>query len=90
MFSKVRFELQSDLDFPITEEMFKQIWLERLKEDKGYVETLRNAVKGIASMRNTVANLMKFLIGHLQLTSDPKALVNAFRQNGKGTSEEVT
>ena len=65
MFSKVRFELHSDLDFPVTEEMFKQIWLERLKEDKGYGETLRNAVKGIASMRSTVAGLMESLAGHL-------------------------
>ena len=40
-------------------------------------------------MRSTVAGLMESLAVHLQLTSDSKALINAFRQNGQGNSEEV-
>ena len=35
MLSKVRFERYNDLGFPVTEEMFKRIWLERLQQDKG-------------------------------------------------------
>ena len=82
MFSKIRFESYSDLDFPVTEEMFKQIWLERLKEDKGYGETLRHAVKNYTSASSTVADLVESLAEHMNLTSDPKALINAFNQNG--------
>lgn len=89
MFAKIRFKLHGDLDFPATEEMFKQIWLKRLKEDKGYSETLRNNVKALSAVEITVAGLIESLAGNLELTTDPKALINAFRQNGQGTSEEV-
>ena len=89
MFSKIHFESYSDLDFPVTEEMFKQIWLERLKEDKGYGETLRHAVKNYTSASSTVADLVESLAEHMNLTSDPKTLINAFNQNGQGTSEDV-
>ena len=89
MVAKIRFELHSDVDFPVIEEMFKQIWLERLKEDKGYGETLRHAVKSFALARTTVADLMESVSGHLQLTSDTKALANTFNHNGQGTSEKI-
>ena len=89
MFSKIRFERHGDLDFPATEEMFKQIWLERLKEDKGYDEILWNNVKSLSAVEITVAGLIESLAGDLELTMDPKALVNTFRQNGQRTSKEV-
>ena len=89
MFSKIRFESFNDLDFPVTEEMFKQIWLERLREDKGYGEILRHAVKNHASTCSTVAYLIESLAEEMNLKSDPKALVKAFNQNGQGTSEDV-
>ena len=65
MFAKKGFELHSDLDFPVIEEMFKQIWLERLKEDKGYGETLQHTVRKLASSYSTVANILETLASHL-------------------------
>ena len=81
MVSKIRFEMHGDLDFPATEEMFKHICLERLKEDKGYGETLCHNVKALSAVEITVAGLIESLAGDLELTTDPRALINSFRQN---------
>ena len=81
MFSKVQFDLHNDCDFPVTEKQFIQLWLERLKEDKGYGEDLRNLVKAMNSVQNTVTGLIEAIADALELTNDPKALINAFRQN---------
>ena len=89
MVSKIRFEMHGDLDFPATEEMFKHIWLEQLKDDKGYGETLRHNVKALSAVEITVAGLIESLAGDLELTTDPRALINSFRQIMQGTSEEV-
>ena len=89
MFSKKQFDLHSDCDFPVTDKQFIQLWLERLKEDKGYGEDLRNLVKTLTSVQNTVAGLIESLADALELTNDPKALLNAFRQNIQNQSENI-
>ena len=53
--------------------------MERLKEDKGYEEDLGNIVKAISSVQNTVSGLIEALPDALELSNDPKALINAFR-----------
>ena len=87
MFSKIQFDFHSDCDFPVTEKQFIQLWLERLKKDKGYVEDLRNLVKTMTSEKNIAAGLIEALADALELTNDPKALLNAFRQNTQNQSE---
>ena len=89
MLSKVRFERYNNLGFPVTEEMFKRIWLERLNQDKGYGEVFRNMVKARASMRVTISSLIESLASHLQLDYDPKALFKYFDKSVQGPSEEV-
>ena len=89
MYAKKRFETHSDLDFPVTEEMFKQIWLERLKEDKGYGENLRNTVQKIAPNYPTVADIVETIASLLSITSDPKAIINTFTKNVQGISEHI-
>ena len=51
MFSKLQFDLHHDLDFQVTEKMFTQLWLERLKDNKEYGKTLRHSVTALASAR---------------------------------------
>ena len=51
--------------------------------------TLRNTVKALSSVEVTVSSLIESLALDLQLTSDPNALINSFKQNSQGTSEEV-
>jgi len=89
MFSKIQFDFNSDCDFPVTEKQFIQLWLERLKEDKGYVEDLRNLVKTMTSEQNIAAGLIEALADALELTNDPKALLNAFRQNTQRQSKNT-
>ena len=53
------------------------------------MEDLRNLLKTMTSVQNIAAGLIEALADALELTNDPKALLNAFRQNTQHQSENT-
>ena len=86
--SKIEFDLHSDFDFPVTERHFVQLWMERLKEDEGYSQTLRKLVTVLSTVQNTLPGLIESIADALSLTDDPNALINSFKQSSQKTPEE--
>ena len=68
--------------------MFVQLWKAKLKEDTGIGQTMLNLVKQYAE-QPTVASIVEMIAHRIQITDDPNALVNAFRQNTQKDSEPL-
>ena len=55
----MEFDLHNDFDFPVTEKHFVQLWIERLKEDEGYGQTLQKLVSVLSTVQNTLPGLIE-------------------------------
>ena len=85
---KIEFDLHSGFDFPVTEKHFVQLWIERLKEDEGYGQTLHKLVSVLSTVQNTLPGLIESIADALSLTDDPNAMINIFKQSSQRAPEE--
>ena len=89
IFTKIQFETHNDCDFPVSEDHFIQLWLERLKEDEGYGKTVRNALKEFMPTQKTVMGLIEAIADFIHRKDDPDAIINSFKQKGQHLSEPL-
>ena len=65
-----------------------QLWIERLKEDEGYSQTLLKLVTVLSTVQNTLPGLIESIADALSLTNDPNALINSFKQSSQRVPEQ--